>query len=740
MASPQQELDGVITSTEVTVQKYKTIQGINKELATLIKVMEEQRGKQKLEAIKAVGKWETARHSGESKAMIEALVDIIALPIGKYPINTQQIVRLQDQARQAATEKDRGRMMWQAFVRETINLDDPQLAGTYDALNDIATFDESFLLGEPGLLERYKKLDAQVKIQKDTLTRAQGLRQAAIGLQADLEAKPNAELADRERMIKSAGLGESNAFQAIQAMVTAADGYTPSPEISTLVEELKTEKKALQGGEEGSEIAPLTDRQWRAKILAKSGVQEHAHSNGFDVGHVEADGRYVDGPDDDEYFDFIDMQRSQGYKEDEVWQKRKFQGERDTYGTVTLKGEAVPAPPPDPNAVAGKLYFLPGDTEPMTKEEVAEGKLTALTPEQLTANGIEVKDAPAYVPPAAPPSTTVSGKRLGLRYGDPEGSVRMLTAEGVKSFTKDQMEGGFTATSGGGQPQGLGTFIERVQGRQAENTERKRADDGGTATQAQRQPAPAEDLARKVVPTYESEADKQKKVDADLVAEQARRAKEQAAKDITDAMPGVPATDEEATQRREMGEARAEGRPETGTKKAVAKELEEMEAFEKDREGKAAPVPAGPPKRAPVEEVLDTNQGDAQDIAEAQIAAWRKKNAAAIKLRAKNDGGVDADAVLRTRADYEGKKRDAGKSWYSEADGRLNPPDDKKDGEKAQAEMTRPDKPSAAKDVTAAPSAGDVPDPEVAAFSFKPEPAEVLKRRLAKMKDVAPEP
>lgn len=690
MADKKTTEDGVTQSVQVTVQNLALQGKLLGEAAELQKVIETARSKRQLTAMGAFSKWRSARESGTQKAMIEALVDLIELPSKAPQPDTQRLMRMQQGLTEAGVrDDDMPAKMWQEFSKTAFNLDRPTFYATYLALAERYPFAEEYIKeADRAAQENWPKIQAAVRVAEDARLFAEGVQKEALKAKSYLETHDNLPPAQLEKWVSAFPmLGDNGGMKAIEGFITDT-GYEPLQSTIDMRDTLLEQAKSLQTNPDG--VAAPVD--WRAKILGTSYAQWYAKENGFKVGHANPDGSYAAGPDDDEFFAFAHGQLSRDTDEDELWDHRAYQGERDTYGTVVLAGK------PDPNAVDGKVYLDP-DGAVLSPEAVGllRTVIPDLDPAKLAEKSVTVQEAPPL------PGAVVRGKRLPGRYGqDQEGDVRMLTEEGIKVFKKADLSRGFERTSGGGEKQTVGRFFERVAGRRAANTEERRADQPETpTTPEQRQPAPAEDLARRAEPEYDSTEDRARREDNDKAREEAQAQ----AKAVADAEDGI----ERDRDRAAVGAALEDIRV------ADAKRDSDILGDRKIRTSATLP---GPTSKRP-EDVLDTTylpngpppppQPPPQPTAlERQHMAWQAIQARKAEAQAQKDKAGSAVEQWKGKLGAEALKK---RSIRTNTKGEVLPEQDDVAGEQHAKELARPDKPAAAKDTVGAPSASDVPKP-----------------------------
>lgn len=686
MADKRTIEDGTYESVNITVKRLELSGQALKAAAELQKVMETARSKRQLTAMGAFSKWRAARESGTQKAMIEALVDLIELPSKSPQPDTQRLMRMQQGLTDLGVrDDDMPARMWQEFSKTAFNLDRPTFYATYLALAERYPFAEEYIqAGDRSAKENWPKIQAAVRVAEDARLFAEGVQKEALKAKEYLETHDGLPPAQLEKWVNAFPmLGDNGGMKAIEGFITDT-GYEPMQSTIDMRDKLMEQATALQADPTGT-ATPKSD--WRAKILGTTYAQWYAKENGFQVGSVNPDGSYSPGPDDDEFFEYAHWQRQRTSDEDELWDHRSYKGERDTYGTVLLAGK------PDPNAVDGKVYLEPDGT-PMAPEAVrlVQTAVPDLDPVKLAEKGVTVREATPQ------PGALVRGKRIPGRYGqDQEGDVRMLTEEGVKVFKKSELARGFERTSGGGAKQTVGRFFERVAGRRAANTEERRADQPETpTTPEQRQPAWSEDFARVVEPDYDSTEDRGEREDKDKAREAARAQ----AKAVADAESGI----ERDKLRADMAAAVEDIR--------VA-DARRDSAILGDRQIRAGAILPGPTSKRP-EDVLDTTYQPnatpetlAQAAADTDLAAQHKAWKA---IAARKAPPSSLSAERRPKAAEVLEKR---KMTWTDNKGEVRPGQDDADGKQHAEEQARPEKPAAAKDTVAAPSASDVPKPKL---------------------------
>lgn len=691
MADKKTTEDGVTQSVQVTVQNLALAGKYVEGAAELQKVIETARSKRQLTAMGAFAGWRKARESGTQKAMIEALVDLIELPSKAPQPDTQRLMRMQQGLTDLGVgDDDMPARMWQEFAKTTFNTSHPSFYATYLTLDKQYPFREEYITSEDRAAKaKWREIQAAVQVAKKAQEFAAGVQAQALDAKAYLETHEGPPPSQVEWWAsKFPKLGDDGGMKAIEGFITDT-GYEPLQSTIDMRDTMLEQAKKIQADPAGTP-APAVD--WRAKILGTSYAQWYAKENGFKVGHANPDGSYAAGPDDDEFFAFAHGQLSRDTDEDELWDHRAYQGERDTYGTVVLAGK------PDPNAVDGKVYLDP-DGAVLSPEAVGllRTVIPDLDPAKLAEKSVTVQEAPPL------PGAVVRGKRLPGRYGqDQEGDVRMLTEEGIKVFKKADLSRGFERTSGGGEKQTVGRFFERVAGRRAANTEERRADQPETpTTPEQRQPAPAEDLARRAEPEYDSTEDRARREDNDKAREEAQAQ----AKAVADAEDGI----ERDRDRAAVGAALEDIRV------ADAKRDSDILGDRKIRTSATLP---GPTSKRP-EDVLDTTylpngpppppQPPPQPTAlERQHMAWQAIQARKAEAQAQKDKAGSAVEQWKGKLGAEALKK---RIIRTNTKGEVLPEQDDVAGEQHAKELARPDKPAAAKDTVGAPSASDVPKP-----------------------------
>lgn len=526
--------------------------------------LEEQKGQNWRTAAKAVSSWEAARRSGESKGMMDALVELTKLPLAQSPVDMNTIQRIEDKVRATlpgVREDDRTfrRMMWQTFAEEFRTPEvNPNTLGTFQYIQDNYTWEDDFITERDAVWDKYQRITQMADIQSQHVERASAVREQALGLYEKTQGNPE-EL--QQYLNQFPLLGDSATMNEIERFARdKADVATQATgETKETLDAIRERRKQLQSGEAKGE----TERDMIARIIAKPGVQWWAEQNGFELGKVipaeegkdypngvkTPVGIYIPGPDDTEALKFADKQMARRADQDFwPWQHRRLRGERPVYGQVEVKRGSVSDASFE---VDGSYYFQEADGKRKyyTPQEIADLRHAAKEQgvsdrEAYQALGVQV----AKEGPTKDTTQVVTGKMLAPRYGDPVGTVRMSTRDGEVVFKPEDIVGEPLVTAGGGEPQTVGRFIEVLKGRVATNREEKYREEGG--------PKPvAENLAATIAPDRYGRGDRQKAEDARYAGEMARR-REQEAVELVEDTTGTPAaaTRFEIDKQREAGE------------------------------------------------------------------------------------------------------------------------------------------------------------------------------------------
>lgn len=499
----EEQVAGVSAAAQLHIEKIRAVRDLTDQETKIHVELEKIRGRNYQTAVDAVAKWEAAKKAGTSKAMIDALVELTKLGAGGAKPNMQSIDAAKEtvRANPGLDPKDYAAQVWQEWAKRQSGPEhDNALLPTYRTLEaEFGPYQESYISpADKEVWGNMQRVLAQVKIQAEEAQRAEGVRAEALQFKAKLDSNPNATPGELQTyMHEFPMLGDSNAVRAIERVAERGyESFTMMPETAEQLKEIQKEKAAI--GAPGAD--EMDDWAWRKKIMSKPGFQWWAKSNGFKIGHVEGD-RWVSGPDDEEALKFADHQMTRRPDQDLPWQHRRRDGGTPEFGEVRLKGAA---------------YMLYG--KPISREDAMTISGGATDPAKLAKLGItEIENGEAD-------GEVLRGKLLAPRYGDAVGSIRIQTGRGSQYILPDQMAGEPVVTSGGGEKQTIGRFLDVLGGRVAENTEEKRREEKRPGAP---DPAPADMAAKNLVPAYEGVDDKEKRTEQQRADEMVRRRKEE---------------------------------------------------------------------------------------------------------------------------------------------------------------------------------------------------------------------
>jgi len=527
-------------------------------------------------AASAVARLEAAKHSGESRAMIEASVELAKIRTVDNPVDREIIARLEQEARtknpgMKPHDEHFRQYMWQRFSEEFASPEsNPRTLGTFRVMQDKYPWSGATLITEENGVawENYQRIVKMAEIQAGEAERMKEVHEQAGNLADYLRQHPNAEPTELQQYMDNLPyLGDSAAMADVAKFASAQADVVPELKGAAKTEYDRNEavKRMLEKNIIGESAESERDRM--ARLINKPGFQWWAEQNGFDIGSVRAAvegedhgpgvvtpvGVYAPGPDDKEAIKLFMGQTNRRDNQDMPWQHRKYKGEAPVFGQVTVKYGAAPAA----DKIDGAYYFSEGPDGTRTylqpaamaakKKEAAQAYARAAlkeageanpTEEQVQAMAAQVdmagqedeflKDVGVQKSSDAPSpqqSQVLTGKFRAARAGDKRGSLRILTADGVVVVPPDQMVGKPRVTGGGGDPQTLARFFEVVAGRTAANKEEKIRDRLETEPDAGAPKEGAENAARALVKERSGAADAGKLEDRRYQMEQERRRK-----------------------------------------------------------------------------------------------------------------------------------------------------------------------------------------------------------------------
>jgi hypothetical protein len=415
-------------------------------------------------AVSAVGGLERAKQSGESAALIDAAVELAKIDLSSNPVDLSLMRKLEADTMaelpgQDPTSAAFRRSMWQRFAAASPGPEmDPKTLGNLEFMRAHYAWDDSFITPEDKVAwEHYNRVVKQAEVQAAEVERMRGLKAQAQDLEHWVREHPNAKPTEVQSYMNTLDIvGDSKAMRSIadyaQMMSNAAPTLSPD-ERQQFDENEKWRRQIMEGSD--SDVSPESDRDRMARIIAKEKFQRWAHSNGFQVGHIEpADpngnygagvvtpvGVYVPGPDDWKAIKFAEKQMGRKVSEDMPWQHHRAGGAEvaPTFVEIKLKGGETWDHANQYDQYIRSLLDQIG--QPQTEENISRLK-TEIPESEIPASE----------------GNTIHGQLMASRVGDPEGSVRIKGYD--KPFLQDDMVGEPMVTSGGGEAKSLRSVIQ----------------------------------------------------------------------------------------------------------------------------------------------------------------------------------------------------------------------------------------------------------------------------------------
>ena len=725
------------TDEESSFERYKVReQGITASVRELSTLARETLGEERADwraAVSGVSKLEASRQAGDIKSYRDTLLEILKLDIEGQPIDDRAIeLAVQYVDRGGGSYENRSKAIWGEFLKAT-PVANAKTAATLRELQRITGMDPHDAVGpqdKDGVFENLVHLEKVAAEQDAAASRLATFRRQAEGAVKAIDGNPEIETREEfDRLMAPFDiLSDSAAMGTIKQFVQdkADEPLVYEGETAIAAQYLKDNIARLSG--ESPSLAAIdksAERLYLAKLVAMPAFQWWAKAHGYEIG--TSDGTvagYDPGPQDVKAAQFAIAQGTRTSDQHDL--RSPLGGEQKVYGRILVKPkdavaaadgkyykqgnrylsmEEVSALGGDASATytwvnnAGVSEVLAPDTLSAMRTDAAAAGMpfdefmaevgvtrtaAPLDPAALTAKGIQVLDVPE--------PEMLNGELVGPTFGpDPIGSFRVVTKDGERLVTAEELEEPPRVTSGGGPKQTVARFFEVAYDRTAANKEEKGRDKSDRVPGTYRNTG-AEALAAVVVPLKEGNQTKEEKnVITDAEAELLQRAVATAANTGQEAEPGLS-----AKEMLEASIAVAEGTPEAYKQRRALVIENERKAKEAQRavevEG-AAGQKAHQRRQALAEKEAADLQNDLQPTTPVPVP-----------LR---QGVVPASLVAPPLPEKERYPKTIKRGAASGAKAWV-PQSTEEASEQGTKEQTRPDKPEAARTQPITPTAQDV--------------------------------